>query len=84
MNIKTLEKMSTAIYIAVEDSIANDISDGIKWAINRIKELETCMMCSNGKNYICDKCLVVWEKAEARQVEMLDECRKRVITLEGK
>jgi len=41
MNIKTLEKMSTAIYIAVEDSIANDISDGIKWAINRIKELET-------------------------------------------
>ena len=50
----------------------------------RIKELETCMMCSNGKNYICDKCLVVWEKAEARQVEMLDECRKRVIALEGK
>ena len=40
MNIETLEKMSTAIYIAVEDSIANDISDGIKWAINRIKELE--------------------------------------------
>ena len=40
MNIKTLEKMSTAIYIAVEDSIANDISDGIKWAISRIKELE--------------------------------------------
>jgi len=40
MDIERLKKMSKAVYLACEEPVADDISDGIKWAINRIKELE--------------------------------------------
>ena len=33
-------KMLSAVYLACEEPVADDISSGIKWAISRIKELE--------------------------------------------
>ena len=51
MDIKTLEDMSTA-----------DISDGIKWAINRIRELE-------------DRCKTMVERDE---VDSIIEHRDRI------
>ena len=40
MDIERLKKMSKAVYLVCEEPAADDISDGLKWAINRIKELE--------------------------------------------
>ena len=40
MDIEKLVKMSNAVYLVCEEPVADDISDGFKWAINRIKELE--------------------------------------------
>ena len=62
MNIETLEKMSTAVYLACEEPVADDISDGIKWAIGRIKELE-------------DRCKTMVERDE---VDSIIEHRDRI------
>ena len=40
MDIERLKKMSKAVYLACEEPVADDISDGIKWTIQRIEELE--------------------------------------------
>ena len=40
MDIEKLVKMSNAVYLVCEEPVADDISDGFKWTISRIKELE--------------------------------------------
>lgn len=52
MNVTNLRRRSQAVYMACEEPVAKDISESLRWAADRIEELEAALR--EARQYVCD------------------------------